>query len=271
MLAENQSVIFMQKRFHGFIYLYFEIIFAVMLLSFMGVVLKRRIKSLVLPLLIAIFFSISSWRAIRAIPVFGLFFIPLASSNFYLLIQDRASALQKIVKYLLVVVSIALILALGLLRFRYAFNIGIPGIGLLPGTHLSAYFFRQNKIQGPIFNNYDIGGYLIYELFPREKVFVDNRPEAYSVSFFKEVYVPMQENEDVWRKVDSQYNFNAIYFYRHDFTPWAQPFLIKRLQDPQWAPVFVDNFTLILLKRNEKNRRLIQLYELPREIFSFGK
>ncbi len=203
--------------------------------------------------------------------MFGLFFTPIAAGNFYFLIQGRSMRLQKIAQYFLIFFSIILVLLLGFLRFRYSLVMGIPGICLLPGTHLSANFFKQHKIEGPIFNNYDIGGYLIYHLFPNQRVFVDNRPEAYSVSFFKDVYVPMQENEEVWRKVDSQYNFNAIYFYRHDYTPWAQPFLIKRLQDPQWAPVFVDNFTLILLKRNEKNRRLIQLYELPKHIFQITK
>ena len=108
-----------------------------------------------------------------------------------------------------------------------------------------------------MFNNYDIGSYLIFHLFPHIRPFVDNRPESYSVRFFKDVYVPMQEDEKIWKRVDGQYNFNAIYFYRHDITPWAQPFLIRRLKDPAWIPVFVDNYCLILLKRNNKNKEII--------------
>jgi hypothetical protein len=271
MLAENQSVIFMQKRFHSPAYYYFEFIFALMVLSFIGIVLKRKMKNSILPLLVAIFFSAFSWRAIRGIPMFGLFFIPVASVNFYSLVQGIGRRIKNILKYIILILSVILVLLLVLWRLYYSPERGALGIGLLPGSHLSAYFFKQNKIEGPIFNNYDIGGYLIYHLFPEHKVFVDNRPEAYSVSFFKDTYVPMQEDENMWKKVDKQYNFNAIYFYRHDFTPWAQPFLIKRLQDPLWAPVFVDNYTLILLKRNEKNKRLIQSYELPKSIFQITK
>ncbi|MBF0479053.1 MAG: hypothetical protein HQL26_06185 [Candidatus Omnitrophica bacterium] len=138
--------------------------------------------------------------------------------------------------------------------------------GTMPGAESAANFFKQNHLQGPIFNNYDIGGYLILSLFP-EKVFVDNRPEAYSVDFFKNTYVPMQENDNEWFAQDQKYHFNVIFFYRHDLTPWGQSFLIRRIRDPQWAPVFVDAYTLILVKREGKNKGVIEKYELPQEIF----
>ena len=141
--------------------------------------------------------------------------------------------------------------------------------GLVPGINGAAEFFNRNQIQGPLFNNYDNGGYLIFHLFPRVKVFVDNRPEVYSVSFFKDMYVPMQENNDVWKTMDEKYQFNSIFFYRHDLTPWGQNLMINRIQDPNWAPVYVDLFSIIFLKRNERNRALIDAYELPKSMFSF--
>ena len=109
--------------------------------------------------------------------------------------------------------------------------------------------------------------YLIYHLFPLHQIFVDNRPEAYTASFLKDTYVSMQEDETIWKEVDDKYHFNVIYFYRHDITPWAQPFLIRRLQDRNWVPVFVDDYTLILVRRSKKNAKLIQLYTLPKSIF----
>lgn len=100
-------------------------------------------------------------------------------------------------------------------------------------NNASAEFFKKENVQGPVFNNYDIGSYLIYYLFPQERVFVDNRPESYPASFFKEIYIPMQEKE---------YNFNAIFFSHCDYTPWGQKFLINRLNDKDWVPVFADQF-----------------------------
>jgi hypothetical protein len=93
------------------------------------------------------------------------------------------------------------------------------GFGLKKDVNLSAEFFKKEKIQAPIFNNYDIGGYLIYHPFPEEKVFVDNRPEAYPASFFEKIYVSMQNDEKIWRKKDEIYNFNVIIFSYRDYTP----------------------------------------------------
>lgn len=142
------------------------------------------------------------------------------------------------------------------------------GIGLLPEINKSADFFKTQHIIGPIFSNYDIGGYLIFHLYPQEKVFIDNRPEAYPASFFQDEYIPMQNDEIIWDKELARWNFNAIYFARYDLTPWAQQFLITRITDPLWAPVFVDNYTIIFLRRNEKNTDIIKKYELPKDMFS---
>jgi hypothetical protein len=87
------------------------------------------------------------------------------------------------------------------------------------------------------------------------------------VDFFQKLYVPMQENEDFWQEKLKEYGFNTIYFYRHDATPWAQPFLINRIKDPEWVPVFVDNYVLILVRNNDINQGIIKSHALPEEIF----
>ena len=81
----------------------------------------------------------------------------------------------------------------------------------------------------------------------------------------------MHESEDKWHELDNKYNFNVIYYYRHDNTEHGQPFLIRRLQDPEWAPVFVDNWTIIILKRNQQNSSIIKRFELPPSMFSVRK
>ncbi|HUD09114.1 MAG TPA: hypothetical protein VMQ48_03435, partial [Candidatus Saccharimonadales bacterium] len=129
------------------------------------------------------------------------------------------------------------------------------GIGLLPGNEAAGEFLKSEKIAGPIFNNYDIGGYLIWNLPASEKVFVDNRPEAYPDSFFSEIYKPMQENPDVFKKVDAQYNFNTVVFSRNDITPWGMNFLKMIKDDPNWAPIFEDNFAIIYTKKGDKEIR----------------
>ncbi len=266
-LAENQSVIFMQRRFPGnLLYYHFEAVFLIAAISYIPVLAKKERVDFIPNLLIAALFGALSWRMIRNIPFFGLIFIPAASMNFYAILKGRRRP-----------GAAAVSLAAALLAVFYLIGFGqsplkrTVGLGLYPGVNMSAEFFKKNKIRGPLFNNYDIGSYLIYHLYPSERVFVDNRPEAYSVSFFRDIYEPMQSDEKIWREADRRYDFNCIYFFRRDMTPHAQPFLIERINDPAWAPVFVDAWTLILLKRNEKNADIIRMYELPDHIFSYSK
>lgn len=295
MLAENQSVLFMKKRFpENFVFKHFIGVSVFFVLLLIGSMNRRNWRAGIYKVLMAVVFSMLAWKAIRCFPLFGFFVIPVGG---YFLKEflgrlPRWAAVSIKWGGLMVAVAIVCIGFIGKRNYYSPYRkLQLPAVvkgieksscwaceifknpgklaGLAPGMQGSAEFFRKMNIKGPIFNNYDIGGYLIFELFPQERVFVDNRPEAYSNDFFKKIYVPMQEDEAVWKAKDQEYGFNAIYFYRHDMTPWAQPFLIRRVRDPEWAPVFVDLYTIILLKRNQQNALLIQRFEIPQSAFAF--
>ncbi|MFA6285257.1 MAG: hypothetical protein WC643_01860, partial [Parcubacteria group bacterium] len=126
----------------------------------------------------------------------------------------------------------------------------------------AAGFLKSEGIAGPIFNNYDIGGYLIWSLPKNEKVFVDNRPAEYPGSFFTDIYKPMQENPEIFKKIDQQYNFNTIVFSRSDITPWGMNFLKLIRENPDWTKVFEDDYAVVFLRKNEGNGTIINSAEL---------
>lgn len=266
MIAENQNIFFMQGRFpDNLIYLHFEILFALtVFIAARRLILSREVN--VDPhLIIFLVFSFLAFKMIRAIPFWGLFFIPFFSGNISNYPKAGSVVMQRIL-----LAGIFIILGYGLLAKQHYYSPfkGFAGLGLIENVNRSADFIKKYNLQGPIFNNYDIGGYFIYHLFPDQRVFVDNRPEAYSVDFFKKIYEPMQESEDKWKELSENFGINCIYFFRHDNTTHAQPFLIRRINDPQWAPVFADDYAIIFLKRNEKNAESISRYELPKSIFT---
>lgn len=108
-----------------------------------------------------------------------------------------------------------------------------------------------------MFNNFDIGGYLIWKLYPEEKVFVDNRPEAYSVKFFSEIYKPMQEDKAKWAELAEKYKINFIFFAHTDVTPWGQNFLKNIVKDPAWKMVYLNENALVLVKNTPANAGVI--------------
>jgi hypothetical protein len=121
--------------------------------------------------------------------------------------------------------------------------------GLFKGVNDSADFFKASGLKGPIFSDYDIGGYLLFHLYPPEKLFVDNRQEAYPDGFFKDIYFPAMNDEAVWQRMDLQYNFNVIYLYRLGFSASVSRFLEQRSRDPQWVLVYADPYAVIFVKR----------------------
>ncbi|HEY4511732.1 MAG TPA: hypothetical protein VJH55_02745 [Candidatus Paceibacterota bacterium] len=269
-LAENQSIWFMQKLTHDPNFLIFKIIFVAIIILFFAACWQRRKLPSIAILLIALGISMLTWFAIRNLALFGLVALPTAAS---LIAAVFPHILKKTTDWCiaaLCVVGIAFIVVWGSGLERYFPFWAMRGVGVPQENARSVVFFREHNLSGPIFNNYDIGGYLIYHLYPQERTFVDNRPEAYSVPFFKERYIPMQENEEVWRKEDERYRFNVIYFSYHDATPWGQKFLATRIADPAWAPVFVDGDVLIFLRRTAANQPIISRFELPKSTFRTG-
>ncbi|KKS29264.1 MAG: hypothetical protein UU91_C0007G0013 [candidate division WWE3 bacterium GW2011_GWB1_42_117] len=246
-ISENQSVFFMQIRYPKFEYFFFEIAGLFLLGCITYLLYKKKAKDELPGIVISLIFLVLGGKYLRAIPLFVITAIPVMT-----LVLGEIKKKVFIYGALFVVIGLSLIPGTYFSPFQPGF-----GVGLGKDSMESLEFFNRNSLKGPVFNNYDIGSYLIYGLYPREKVFVDNRPEAYPEDFFTETYVPMQENEEKWKEVMARHNFNVIFFYRRDFTPWAQPFLITRLADHEWVPVYVDDFALILVRNGVLNKELI--------------
>ncbi len=271
-IVENQSVWFLRRLIKNPNLLYFEWVFGLFLISFVIFVWRRKERMFPSVLLSSLGLMVSgmAWFAWRNATLFGLVMMPAMAFNGARAFQSKG--VKKAVN------SFGWVVALSIVCVTYLLNSPFVGsrragfgLGLVPGCEASGVFFRETEMRGPVFNNYDIGSYLIYELFGRERVFVDNRPEAYPSSFFTDVYVPMQETTAIWKAQLDKHRFNTLFFSHKDFTPWGQEFLIKRIQDPDWAPVFTDPFAIIFLRRVAPNQKLIDRYEISRDHFKVMK
>lgn len=306
-VLEEQSIWFLEKLniVHP-VFLLFKVVLFLVFLSFVLVLIKNTRKFSIVMFFLALGFGAMACVSIRNITLFGFFALPILAVNIKILFfqkkesptsvdneprtagcqeecaeKERNIPLQsccnirgeeinfsfkKSIIVMLVIVFCATVI------YTYQQCVlaqqGNFGIGLVRDNGRSAEFFKEKNIRGPIFNNYDIGGYLIFHLYPQERVFVDNRPEVYPSSFFNDAYIPMQENDELWKEQDEKYNFNAIFFSHQDYTPWGQAFLISRINDPAWSPVFADDYAIIFLKRNEENKDIIEKYEIQKENFS---
>jgi len=235
--------------------------------------LQKKSKNLsALPdILFVLFLTAATLYIFRLINFYALLILPICAQNLSKFHKKYAPQIKKFWNTTIgtMTMSLAIFAALVWMVGNNLFtpNFALMGTGVFADNHASAEFFKNNKISGPIFNNYDIGGYLIFYLYPETKVFIDNRPEAFPREFFTQKYIPAQLDEKIWQELLSEYNFNAIYFHRHDLTNWGQDFLVRIIQDKNWVPVFVDDWTIILVRNTPQNQPIIDKHQLPAEMF----
>jgi hypothetical protein len=267
-VIENYSVGAILRAGYNFLPLtYFGIVFGVVSLSWLYAVLKNRSSLSLGNFLLSVFFFAVAWSAIRNFAFFAYFTLPLAAMNLKNLLgeEGKTSSSPSLLKVSATMVGIAFFLIIIKPAYFVSSNRGRVGIGLEEVNGTAADFFLREKIQGPIFNNFDVAGYLVYYLFPEQRVFVDNRPEAYPAAFFTDVYFPMQSDEAKWAAISRQYGFNAIVFNYRERSPRGEQFIIRRVLDPLWAPVYFDKDIIILAKRDGPNQPVIARYELPKD------
>lgn len=267
-VIENYSVLaVLQEGIRFLPFPYFAIVFGLLCLSWIYAGVKAPRSLSVANFLMSLFFSLFAWWAIRNFAFFAYFAVPLTAMNLRSFVGggDKVSSSRSMLKISAGLVTIAVVLILINPVYTLSSGRGPRGVGLEAANDAAAEFFIKEKLQGPIYNNYDVGAYLIYFLYPSHRVFIDNRPEAYPASFFTDIYLPLHLDEEKWQSVSSSYGFNVLFFNHRDRSSWGEQFMIRRLLDPAWAPVYFDKNVLVLLRRNGPNRATIARFELPKE------
>jgi hypothetical protein len=130
------------------------------------------------------------------------------------------------------------------------------------GWNNAADFFIKNDLKGPIYNSYDNGSYLVYRLYPKEKVFVDARPEAYPENFNSDVDLPSQVNPAFFAGLVIKDHINTIFFFHAAQVPQADQFTTTIINNPQWKLVYLDQYNFIMVKNVPQNKRIIDKFAL---------
>ncbi|MBI4084571.1 MAG: hypothetical protein HY431_01555 [Candidatus Levybacteria bacterium] len=259
-IEENQTMFLLQSL--GFQRLSFPHFTITVPLLFFLLLLTIK-KSRLIDWLLAIAFTAIALSAVRNFPLFFFAtFLPFVHS--LSLLQERLRTRIVLSKHLGIIAGILIVSMLLLQIKTIVAKKGVGGHEIV-GARKGVDFFEQHRLKGPIFNNFDIGSYLLYRLYPRERVFVDGRPEGYPKEFFQNIYIPMQQDEAVFAKQDEKYHFNTIFFSHTDQTPWAAAFLRYIVNTPQWRMVYLDDTVVILVRKNEENKSLIERFGQNKE------
>ncbi len=261
-IVENQNIFFLRDYGISLTAInLFEISTLLLILSFI-IAFKNGRKKMVFEILGGIFFTVMAGKMIRNFGIYALFFIPIVTLNLSVL-KLKLGKFWKAASYAALAGFLVFLIFNVVNNNVYGWLERSERFGLLSpsGADKAVKFVRGNSINGPVFNNFDVGSFLIWKL-PEQKVFVDGRPEAYSVDFFEKIYKPMQEDPKTWNFYSQKYGINYIFFAYTDITPWAKQFLAQISKNPDWPMVYLDESTVIFLKKNPQNKSLIEKFEM---------
>ena len=245
-IVENKSIFFLENLIKNPNFLILKIMFLAFLLLIVFRLIQNKRGIPIRDLIFAAGFSFAAFLALRNMALFAFFALPISSACIAGLLGKKIENVK--INLFAIVIFAFFILSIFSGEYKSIAPYEKLGFGLLNGNNATAEFVKNKNLEGPIFNNYDIGGYLIFNLWPERKTFVDNRPEAYPNDFFQKVYMPMQEDKKIWDEQLKIYGFKSIIFSTADFTPWGQNFLKNITTDPDWSTVFKDGRVIVLVK-----------------------
>jgi hypothetical protein len=248
-VAENQSIF---VRENGDInsmdhdYLFFIMSLFIIIFSFLTNLMKEKysFKNFALTLLgLGL-----ACQAIKGFPYLVFISLPSVAESFnFIKTKWWTKVLNGIV---VILILIEAYFYLSSMYYNLTFKPNNPTLTAIQDEQSAMDFVLKHNLTQPIFNNYGTGGYILYRSYPKYKVFVDERPEAYPASFFKNTYFPMLENYSLFKKEESKYKFQTIFFTIDDQTLGAITFLNAITKDSNWKIVYLDQYMIIFVKTN---------------------
>ena len=128
-----------------------------------------------------------------------------------------------------------------------------------------AEFLKGLDIRGNMFNFFDIGGFLEWQLHPRKLTFIDGRGAG--LPQFPEhqiVTSGMNGTEDIFLKYDITY----VVIKSADSSGTVLPLVYYLAAKKDWELVFADGLMMVFVKNIPENRNIIERYRMPKAIIN---
>jgi hypothetical protein len=227
-ISEWQSPDFHRIEFQPFTWL--------LLATFVASGFARRRPSFTQILLLAVTLF-EALRAVRLIPLFVLVAIPILSEA--VPIGATTSALRQNTARLF---NWAVLGVLLLATVLYA---GIV-IQNQPESERATYpkgavdFIQRENLNAPMFNLYEWGGYLIWRLYPGQRVFIDGRADVYGPLI--QDYLATYRAAPNWHTALDSYDVGLV------LIPPSAPLAALLTADSRWRRIFQDNGAVIFIR-----------------------
>jgi hypothetical protein len=137
------------------------------------------------------------------------------------------------------------------------------GIGLTEHKFslASGEFLRNLVIKGNMFNFFDLGGFIEWQVFPQKLTFIDGRS---GITFQDHQFITgvAGNPEDLFDK----YNITYIVTKTVDSSGTILPLIGYLAKSPKWELVFADGLAVVFVRNILENKRIIENYRISKNI-----
>jgi len=132
-------------------------------------------------------------------------------------------------------------------------------------------FLEKAPLEGNIFNQYFWGGYLLWELYPQYKLFIDGRglDEQVFHDYMMITTVSLQDEggKPEYQSLLEKYQVDYVVMHNQMEFGLVQKLLKYLLADKNWAPIYLDNSGFVLARISEKTRHVLETYRIKKTVF----
>ena len=125
----------------------------------------------------------------------------------------------------------------------------------------AADFVQRENLPGEIFNTYNVGGYLVWKLGPERRDYLDGRALPFGEEIFKHqaelLATPL--DSEIWRHEADRYHINTILLTLLRYESLGNT-LKTFCQSTQWRPVYLDEVSVVFVRRTPATQQLIQRF-----------
>jgi hypothetical protein len=201
--------------------------------------------------------------AVRNVLLYFMVLVPIiAASTMHLDVTFKFSGLSVFTKRILSFAAVCAGLAMLAVPFveHYSVVAAYP-----PDRDLSPFRFpekittylKANPVQGEMFNDIRYGGYLIWNLYPGKKVFIDGRLVIRPPRFFAD-YLAIEENPGLFPSVSDKFNITQVILPSAIFDRSLK--LIKWLYESnQWHLEYTDGTSLLFVRNDASQKPAVVL------------
>lgn len=268
-IVENQTIFFLENlKFKDPNFLFVKITWGIIVISILTAFLRRKIQ--LQNLLLAIFGGILAFLNVRSFPYLVFLSLPAVMVNFGEIKKGLLTKTLFSISCILLIFESYFYISNS--YYKYTDSQYQADLKFSESSKQALDFVLKSQLPGPIFNNFDIGSYIIYRAHPNYRVFIDGRPEAYPASFIQGIYVPAQYDYNKFKILNQEAGFKTIIFSHTDQTPWAANFLKEVIKDKDWSLVYVDDYMVVLIRSEDLekyNLQEVDLAALNPNLFNF--